>query len=48
MFSYLWENLHRFDVCNQHCKENVSDTFDWDIQKQWMSESQIKYYNERN
>ena len=47
MFSHLWENLHTFEVCNQHCKENVSDTFEWEIQKQWMSESQIKYYNER-
>jgi len=47
MFSYLWENLHRFDVCNQHCKENISDTFDWEIQKRWMSEPQFKLHNGR-
>jgi hypothetical protein len=48
MFSHLWENLHGFEVCNQHCRENISDTFDWEIQKQWMSEPQLKYYKERN
>ena len=47
MFSYLWKNLHRFEVCNQHCKENISDTSDWEVQKQWMTESQSKPHNER-
>ena len=35
MFSYLYDHQKDFDVCNQHCKENISDVFTWDIQKQW-------------
>ena len=29
MFSYLWDNLHQFEVCNLHCKENITDTITW-------------------
>lgn len=47
MFANLFENLHTFDVCNQHCKENISDSFEWNIQKQWMSDSQIQYYKDQ-
>ena len=29
MFSYLWNNLSKFDVCNEHCLQNISDTITW-------------------
>ena len=29
LFTYLWENLGQFDICNQKCKENITDTIVW-------------------
>jgi molybdenum cofactor biosynthesis enzyme MoaA len=29
MFSYLWNHLSDFEVCNTHCLQNISDTITW-------------------
>jgi len=44
MFAYLWKNLHQFDVCNQHCRENKTDTITWT--GKWVDEKKkVKNYD---